>query len=257
MRDYSSVELAPIRWASLEQLPDGSSKWTWNIRLHSRPNTSASWEQVSLAIKQSIVEHVDPSLEADLSISLTLHDLTHLTATMHTTRSGWADELVIATGYMFDDIDRMVGTIETIEGQPRNMWPPWTLRKAQNVSDFWSYIHITAKTAYRDWHPHNVLLDAVYAEIASLVCMGFESVTITRMQIIRSKDGRTTTDGTIDVALENKLCEEARAKGDFACLTVSEAFKLITQHDELIHKHLQLIKETEELSTYRIIPILG
>lgn len=125
------------------------------------------------------------------------------------------------------------------------------------MCDFWTYIRETAIPNSKSWHHHNELLDMMYTEIAYLVCSGFERVTITSTQLVRYKDGTATPDENINVAWHNKLCEDARAKGDEECVTIREAFRLIIQHDDLIHSHLQVIEDTEELSSYRVLHNVG
>lgn len=114
-------------------MPDGKWQRVWTIRLKDNPAISATIEAFSSEITKDIVEYLSgsdsrlQSLRDDLAISLQLAGPREINAALTTKEGDWPDELLFASWRMFEDIDRMLATIDTIDGQPRDDWPPWNL----------------------------------------------------------------------------------------------------------------------------------
>ncbi len=123
------------------------------------------------------------------------------------------------------------------------------------MCEFYGYVRGAAMKRYLDWHPHNELIDMIYIEIAYLVCQRFETLTITRSQLFRGKDGLVKEDKLMNIAWHNELITKGRAKGNTNDLTIREAIAQIIQHDDRIRQHIQLIEETSDAVSYRIIPV--
>ena len=61
----------------------------------------------------------------DLAICLQQIAPCEIIATVLTRQDGWSDEFYYATYRLFTYINECVGTIDTIEGQPRDSWRSW------------------------------------------------------------------------------------------------------------------------------------
>jgi hypothetical protein len=133
MRIYSAKFIKTHTWPVPELMVDGRWHRVWTIRLKEKPRLAL--ERLSSAITQDVVRHLEHNsqphtLGADFVISLSRGASREIVATLRTQEDGWSDELLFASWRMFEDIDQMLGTIETIDGQPRDNWPPWNQQQS-------------------------------------------------------------------------------------------------------------------------------
>lgn len=105
-------------WPALEQTEDG--KWTraWNVTLFDAPSTDASIRAVERDLSDE---------EKRVTIN---KDGRNLCVRVTTDRWGWEDDLYFYSYRMLERINDSIGTIETIQGQARDMWEPWLSRKS-------------------------------------------------------------------------------------------------------------------------------
>ena len=71
----------------------------------------------------------------DFLVSVEICDGDRLKVSVTTERWGWEDELYFATYNMFEAIDNLFGTIDTIQGQDRDLWEPWLRKSWRNSRD--------------------------------------------------------------------------------------------------------------------------
>ena len=114
MPEYNAKNLIYNRWAPLKHLPGGHWQRTWSLLLKEEVRSQISLEKVSIELS-----------EEGFKVVLTQNAPKRLTATVTTVEDGWDDRFFFATYRMFKRIDEKIGTIETIEDQPRDLWRPW------------------------------------------------------------------------------------------------------------------------------------
>lgn len=136
MQDYTDAAklIARHTWPPLEQMPDGRWKRSFQIKLKEDTTGPATLAEFSSIITQDIIKYLEDDsriwhLENDLVISLNSDSRREITADILTVGDGNWDEYMVAAWRMFEDIDRMLGPIATIEGQARDSWPPWSLQR--------------------------------------------------------------------------------------------------------------------------------
>jgi hypothetical protein len=140
MREYNGELIKRHTWPVPQQMPDGMWQRVWTIRLKEAPVVSTTMEVLSSEITQEIVQYLAgrdrrlESLKGDLVISLEWTNPQEIIAALITEEGDWPDELLFAAWRLFQDIDRMLGTIDTIDDQVRDRWPPWNLQKAGDES---------------------------------------------------------------------------------------------------------------------------
>ena len=114
MREYNAKRLVHNCRAPLKQLPNGHWQRTWHLSFSEKLPSHLSLEKVSTELSES-----------DFFITLTQEGPKRLNATVTTLDDGWDDHFFFATYRLFKRIDAKIGTIETIEGQDRDLWRPW------------------------------------------------------------------------------------------------------------------------------------
>jgi hypothetical protein len=126
----SNITINP--WPQVERLPDGTWRRVWRFVLGEDIAPGVELDALSSSIGEQIVADlraVDPRLSDikrdDLSVCLQRIAPCEITATVLTRQDGWSDEFYFATYQLFKYVDERVGTIDTIEGQPKDAWRPW------------------------------------------------------------------------------------------------------------------------------------
>jgi hypothetical protein len=115
---YNTDDIVIHNWAKLTQTPEGKWNRIWNIIL--QKNVSGELDLDTLQKKLS---------KEDFLIKVNIDNGNNLQISVTTERWGWEDELYFATYKMFEEIDRLFGTIDTIQGQDRDLWEPWLRKK--------------------------------------------------------------------------------------------------------------------------------
>jgi hypothetical protein len=122
------------------------------------------------------------------------------------------------------------------------------------MEDFYTYIHKTAMVQYAKWHPYDEVFNGMYIAIAALVRDGADTLTVTHTRVLSSKDGVVRT--LFDIGRSEQEWQAHKDAGRKGWTSFREALNLILQHDERVREHLELIEETPEAATYRIVPDL-
>jgi hypothetical protein len=143
MDAYSPESIKVHNWPAPQLMPDGKWHRTWTIRLKSNLPETIDLGASSSSITKEILDYLGEAdsrlqnLGDDLALSLQLTGPREVMASMLTRQADCSDELLFAAWRMFEAVDQMLGTIETIDGQPRDNWPPWNLRPhlAKDVSN--------------------------------------------------------------------------------------------------------------------------
>lgn len=115
---YNADDIVIHKWAKLIKTPEFKWNRIWTIVLK-----NPVFEPVDLEAISQNLSHEDFLVVVEIS------DGNHLKVSVTTERWGWEDELYFDTYRMFAAIDRLVGTIDTIQGQDRDLWEPWLRRK--------------------------------------------------------------------------------------------------------------------------------
>jgi hypothetical protein len=135
--NYNSQRISKHTWPVPVQMADGKWARVWMIQLKAPPPAAPAVETLSAVITQEIGQFLAGAdkrledLQNELVISLQRANPQAIRAALITDRDDWPDELLFAAWRLFEDIDRMLGTIDTIDGQPRDHWPPWNLRSGR------------------------------------------------------------------------------------------------------------------------------
>jgi len=134
MQYYDTKLIRKHTWPVPAQMPDGKWERVWMIKLKAPPTVSTAMETLAAVITQEVVQVLAVAdrrledLQNELVIALEWVSLQDIRAALITEIADWPDELLFAAWRLFEDIDQMLGTIDTIDGQARDQWPPWNLR---------------------------------------------------------------------------------------------------------------------------------
>lgn len=114
MNTYNAHGLVHNTWPPLHQQADGRWKRVWTICLESHISPHLSMQTLSGKLSEpGFLVLVEPIGGCELAV------------TVVTKEHGWSDTFYFATYRMFGKIDAWMGTIESIEGQPKALWRPW------------------------------------------------------------------------------------------------------------------------------------
>jgi hypothetical protein len=105
-------------WPKLEETPDGTWRRRWDIVLQ---------ESVLKPLRISELERELSTGEAQVGIQL--EGDRKVIMEVITARWGWDDDLYFYSYRLLKQIDETLGTILTIQGQPRDVWNPWLNEK--------------------------------------------------------------------------------------------------------------------------------
>jgi hypothetical protein len=126
MQYYDAERIIIHNWGDLTKNSD-DKKWTrdWKIKLKIPILESTDLASVSRKLSyEGFQVDLDKDSTGDLSISV------------QTKEWGWEDYLYFNTYKMFEEIDYLLGTIDTIQGQARDTWYPWLWRKRTSEDSF-------------------------------------------------------------------------------------------------------------------------
>jgi len=125
--DYSQDPLIDHNWPHIAQVAGGMWHATWVIDLASRFVDVAGLDTVAEDISSeltSVVRGVTGSPDESFTIRLRA-DGHQLNLETRTSSHLIGAENCLAIGELFKAIDRQVGEILRIQGQARELWPPW------------------------------------------------------------------------------------------------------------------------------------
>jgi hypothetical protein len=114
MDQYSGEGLVLNTWPQLEPTKDGRWRRVWTIMFAADLPPQLPLEEVSAGL-----------CEADFSVRLKQIGRREILATVLTQEWGWADHFYFASYRMLKAIEEKIGMIDTIQGQPRDLWRPW------------------------------------------------------------------------------------------------------------------------------------
>jgi hypothetical protein len=139
MAEYDARQVTPHSWPPPEQMPDGKWMRTFAIRLREDAILATTLGELSSLVTEDVVAYMDaegvaPTLRDDVVISMDFtdpDDKRQVRAVIVSRLDGWDDLLFAVAWRMFEDVDEMLGTICTIEGDVRDAFPPWSLQRHQ------------------------------------------------------------------------------------------------------------------------------
>ena len=132
MARYSLSDITINPWPPVQRLPDGTWERVWRFVLKEAAPPRVELTSLSSHISEQIIADVRAAGQRlsdigqhDLAICLQQIAPCEIIATVLTRQDGWSDEFYYATYRLFTYINECVGTIDTIEGQPRDSWRSW------------------------------------------------------------------------------------------------------------------------------------
>ncbi|AFZ10526.1 hypothetical protein Osc7112_6371 (plasmid) [Oscillatoria nigro-viridis PCC 7112] len=108
---YNVDDVVVRNWANLRQMPDGRWNRIWEITLKQAIPESINLENISKLLSHE-----------DFDIRVVMREGNNLAISVTTERWGWEDELIFATYRMFEEIEHLVGKIDIIQAQNRDIW---------------------------------------------------------------------------------------------------------------------------------------
>jgi hypothetical protein len=124
--NYSDSDIIVNEWAELKQTSDGKWKQIWDILLKEPIVEATNLKDIS---KELSHEDFDVLLNIKQGKYLTVF----VTLSNRDTNLYSHDYTVLTTHKMFEDIERLLGTIDTIQGQ--KMEDRWSPYKRKNISE--------------------------------------------------------------------------------------------------------------------------
>ena len=116
---YSADDIIVNKWAELKQTLDGKWNSIWDIVLKKSIAETSNLEDISIKLSHE-----------GFDVRVKVREGKHLTVSVTTERSERDDDILFATFKMFEDIERLLGTIDTIQGQKmEDRWSPYRLSK--------------------------------------------------------------------------------------------------------------------------------
>lgn len=116
---YSNYKIRVNKRAESEQTSDGKWNRIWDIVLKKPIAETSNLEDISIKLSHQ-----------DFDVQVKVREGKHLTVCVTNEKSYWDDEFLFATFKMFEDIERLLGTIDTIQGQKmEDRWSPYRLSK--------------------------------------------------------------------------------------------------------------------------------
>ena len=115
MTKYDTKHLVLLNWPRAQRTTDGRWIRVWKIHFKEVINSHLSMPNLSLECSGD-----------DFVVSLDKHGPRDITAQVITSRRhGESDEVVFANYDVLKKLNASIGTIETIQGQERDLWLPW------------------------------------------------------------------------------------------------------------------------------------
>jgi hypothetical protein len=104
-----------------------------NKRAESKQTSDGKWHRIwDIVLKKTIpetnnLEDISRELSHDnFNVHIRVTAGKHLTVSVTNEKSYWDDEFLFSTYTMFEDIERLLGTIDTIQGQKNeDRWSPY------------------------------------------------------------------------------------------------------------------------------------
>lgn len=104
-----------------------------NKRAESKQTSDGKWHRIwDIVLKKTIpetnnLEDISRELSHDnFNVHIRVTAGKHLTVSVTNEKSYWDDEFLFSTYRMFEDIERLLGTIDTIQGQKNeDRWSPY------------------------------------------------------------------------------------------------------------------------------------
>ncbi|MEC4895835.1 MAG: hypothetical protein SAL07_24080 [Oscillatoria sp. PMC 1051.18] len=115
---YCTSDIVIHNWAKLNQTENGKWKRVWQISLKDPLPETVNLNDISQDLSNQ-----------DFQVIIKVLQRKHLEVCVTTQRWGWDDDFYFATYKMFEKIDCLLGTIDTIQGQERDLWNPWLQKK--------------------------------------------------------------------------------------------------------------------------------
>jgi hypothetical protein len=119
MNQYDADKIVIHNWPEAIQLSDGKWARNWDITFKQSWKTSKISEVSDELSYQGFSVRISFIQEKKYSFQIITDDWS------------WEDYLYFNTYKMFEEINDLIGEIETIQGQPRDCWDPW-LRNNRN-----------------------------------------------------------------------------------------------------------------------------
>ena len=117
---------------------------------------------------------------------------------------------------------------------------------------FIDYIWSTAVLRYTGWHAHNEVIPHTYEFIVVAVRERADTLTITRDHVILGRHGVEKIEE--DIGWHERKCRRIKpGEQSLRYTCFRDALALIVEHDQEMRKHLELVEETQERVTYRIV----
>jgi len=124
---YSADDIVVNKWAELKQIPDEKWKQIWDILLKKTIAETTNLKDISKKLSHE-----------DFDVTLKIKEGKHLTVfvTLNRDTNPYSHDRSLFTIYkMFENIERLLGTIDTIQGQKReDRWSPYRLSKKTDNS---------------------------------------------------------------------------------------------------------------------------
>lgn len=115
MTKYDTKHVILLEWPRAQRTPDGHWLRVWKIHFKEVINPHLSLRNLSVEYSGD-----------DFVVSLDKHGPRDLTAQVMTSRRhGESDAVVFANYALLQKLNASLGTIETIQGQKRDLWLPW------------------------------------------------------------------------------------------------------------------------------------
>jgi len=115
VRQYAEKNLVVLKWPRAQCTVDGNWLRVWH--LHFQEAVDPHIALASLATELS-EDDFRVSFVQEHAHDMQVHVMTHR-------RHGESDEVVFANYALLEKINERIGTIETMQGQARNLWLPW------------------------------------------------------------------------------------------------------------------------------------
>ncbi|MEH2207496.1 MAG: hypothetical protein V7K53_26080 [Nostoc sp.] len=124
---YSADDIVVDKWAESKQTPDGKCKQIWDIILKKPIVGTTNIKNISQEISH---EDFDVLLNIKQGKHLTVFVSFYMDTNLYS-----HDPIVFSIFKMFEDIERLLGKIDTIQGQKReDRWSPYKLSKKTESS---------------------------------------------------------------------------------------------------------------------------
>jgi hypothetical protein len=112
---YNASDIIVNKRPESKQAPDGRWHRVWDIVLKKTINKTNNLEDISRQLSHK-----------DFDVHIQVAGGKYLTVSVINEKSYWDDEFLFSTYRMFEDIERLLGAIDTIQGQKNEeRWSPY------------------------------------------------------------------------------------------------------------------------------------